>query len=475
MMMTRYIQSIFMYIACLLLIIVQAGCSKLVEPSSPEVKIGADKVYATNNSAASVLTRLFADLELVSEGTQGIPLIACLSADDFKAVGQLDAYFQLVYTNKLKTPGTLWWSYFYKEIYTANDVLESLPLSTGVTEPVKKHLLGEAKFVRAFCFFYMVNLFGDVPLTTTTNYTVNMAMGRTPSPEIYKQIITDLKDAKELLSADYLAANIQAVTPDRFRPTKAAASALLARAYLYNGEYANAETEATTVINKPAYGFVDLNNVFLKNSKEAIWQLPAMVPTFNTVDGNYLVLPGAPTATNPLTTSSFLDNAFEPGDLRNSKWVGMAAGYRFANKYKVGALSQPITESIMMLRLGEQYLIRAEARIQQDKIADGIGDLNVLRTRARGSNPGDLPDLSLSMPKATALLAVEHERQVELFAEWGHRWFDLKRTNRLDAVMTTVAPAKGSTWEPFRKLFPIPPSEILATPALFGHQNPGYD
>jgi starch-binding outer membrane protein, SusD/RagB family len=473
--MTRYIQSICMYATCLLLLMVQVGCSKLVEPASPEIKIGADKVYATNNSAASVLTRLFADLELVSEGTQGIPLITGLSADDFKAVALSDSYLQLVYTNKLKTTGTLWWQYFYKNIYTANDVLESLPLSTGVTGPVKKHLLGEARFVRAFCFFYMVNLFGDVPLTNTTNYTVNMAMGRTPAADVYKLIISDLKEAKELLSSDYLAANIQGVVVDRVRPTKAAASALLARAYLYSGDNASAEMEASAVIANPAYSFIDLNNVFLKNSKEAIWQLPAMVPTYNTLDGNYLVLTGAPTPSNPLTTSTFLDNAFETGDLRNSKWVGTISGYRFANKYKVGAVGQPVTESIMMLRLSEQYLIRAEARIQQNKIADGIADLNALRTRARGSNPGDLPDLSTALSKENAILAVEHERQVELFAEWGHRWFDLKRTNRLDAVMATVAPAKSSTWEPFRKLFPIPQAEIIATPALTGHQNPGYD
>src|SRR5262249_1429014 len=123
------------------------------------------------------------------------------------------------------------------------------------------------------------------------------------------------------------------------------------------------------------------------------------------------------------------------------------------------------------------YLIRAEARIQQNKTADGIADLNTIRLRARGTNPGDLPDLSATLSKTDALMAVEHERQVELFTEGAHPWFDLKRTKRLDAVMTVVTPVKSNNtnqWSSFRALFPLPAGEVLNSPGLQGQQNPGY-
>jgi hypothetical protein len=324
-------------------------------------------------------------------------------------------------------------------------------------------------------------------LVLTTDWTKTINMGRTPAAEIWAQIITDLKEAKSLLSKDYLHSNMTVSTAgDRYRPNKAAASALLARVYLYMKDYENAEKEATEVISNPAYSFIDLNGVFLKNSKETIWQLPAMTPGLNSQDGSAFILrkayptdPQGPTSSTPFLASDYLMAAFETGDLRATKWIGDSAGFKFINKYKYPFVdaSKPNVEAIMMMRLGEQYLIRAEARIRNNKVSDGIADLNALRTRARGGNPGDLPDLSTGMGQPAAETAVEHERQVELFTEWGHRWFDLKRNNRLDAIMTVVTPVKnGNTgqWQPFRQLFPLPAGEVANAPGLRGHQNPGY-
>jgi hypothetical protein len=120
----------------------------------------------------------------------------------------------------------------------------------------------------------------------------------------------------------------------------------------------------------------------------------------------------------------------------------------------------------MVFRLAEQYLIRAEARAQQDNLIEAISDLDVLRNRAgisliKNTTPG--------ISKTNLLLAIEKERQVELFAEWGHRWLDLKRTNRADIVL---APTK-SKWSKDDTLYPIPTSEFNKNPRL-GDQNPGY-
>ena len=463
----------------------QTGCKKLVEPSAPGEKIGVEAVYGNDKTAASVLTRQLAEMSFQSEGANGYPFICALSADDLKVGATIDLTTQQIYFNSLKSDPTQWWSKMYNEIYTANDAIEQLTISKGVSERVRNLLLGEAKFTRAFCYFYLVNTYGGVPLVLSTDYTQTMGYGRTAPEQIYAQVVTDLVDAKGLLSSEYLGSNMIATTTgDRLRPIKATAAALLARVYLYTGEYAKAEAEATEVITNPLFGLIDLNAVFKKNSKETIWQLPVMQVQSQTSDGMKYILhklnstdPNGPNTTTPFLASDYLMNAFETGDLRKTKWIGDSSGYKFINKYKEWDPSKPIVEATMMMRLAEQYLIRAEARIQQDKIAAGVADLNALRLRARGTNPGDLPDLSTGLSKPNALLAVEHERQVELFTEWGHRWFDLKRTQRLDAVMTVVTPVKSNNtgvWSSFRALFAIPAGEILNSPGLQGQQNQGY-
>ncbi|WP_343305842.1 RagB/SusD family nutrient uptake outer membrane protein [Chitinophaga niabensis] len=467
----------------LLIALLQTGCKKLVDPSAPGNKIGVSAVYANNKTASSVLSRLFADFGSFSEGSYGVPILMSVAGDDLNGAAASDAFTQDMYSNRIMRDATYWWYDMYKYIYTTNDALEMLPLSKGVTDPVRNQLMGEARFARAFCYFYLVNIYGDVPLITSTDYRENIGKGRTATAEIYQLIVNDLVEAKALLSDKYFNADITTVSTERLRPTKAVATAMLARVYLYLKEYAKAEAEASEVIANPIYELPELNSVFLRSSKEAIWQLPALVARFNTQDGKYLILrttpgvPNGPKPDYPFVLTPFLKNAFETGDTRSTKWVGDSSGFKFANKYKVWDIDKPVTEYVMMLRLAEQYLIRGEARIKQNKVGEGIDDLNALRKRARGTNPGDLPDLSKTMSQDAAIQAVEHERQVELFVEWGHRWFDLKRTDRLNAVMTVVTPLKNPavTWQPFRALCPLPTGEVTTAPGLIGHQNPGYN
>lgn len=474
-------------LASVALLLAAPACKKLVDPDAAQEKIGVDAVFSNDKTAASVLTRLFADMAFISESTNGYPINMALAADDLKVAAYIPGSTQQLYFNTSTSDPTQWWGYLYNYIFVANDAIEQLPPSTGVSEKVKGLLLGEAHFARGFFYFYLVNTYGDVPLVLTTDYKQTMNMGRTPSTQVWAQIIADLKEAKSLLSNDYLHSNMLPTTfGDRYRPNKAVATAMLARAYLYTKDYVNAEKEATEVIDNPAYSFIELNNVFLKNSKETIWQLPAMSPGTNSLDGLAFIFkkisptdPQGPTSSTPYMPSDTLLKAFEPGDLRATKWIGDSAGYKFINKYKYPFVdaSKANVEAIMMMRLAEQYLIRAEARIKNGNVPDGIDDLNALRARARGGNPGDLPALNTGMGQPEAEKAVEHERQVELFTEWGHRWFDLKRTNRLDAVMTGITPIKNGNigqWQSFRQLFPLPASEVANSPGLTGHQNPGY-
>ena len=158
-------------------------------------------------------------------------------------------------------------------------------------------------------------------------------------------------------------------------------------------------------------------------------------------------------------------NAFEVGDQRKDSWVasktveGQTFYYPF--KYKIAEYGEPVTEYYMIFRLAEQYLIRAECYAHQGKIDEAKKDLNIIRERA-------------GLPTETAttneelLVAIAHERRVELYAEWGQRWFDLKRTQKATEVLAPIKPA----WEPGDTLFPIPLEEILRNPSLT--QNEGY-
>jgi hypothetical protein len=162
-------------------------------------------------------------------------------------------------------------------------------------------------------------------------------------------------------------------------------------------------------------------------------------------------------------------NSFEANDKRKTAWLGsvMAFGniYYFPYKYKSSNAPGTATEYLMIMRLAEQYLIRAEARANLSKIAEGLSDLNTIRTRA------GLPDTTTNNP--TQLLnLIYHERQVELFTELGQRWFDLKRTNTANTVMNFVTPLKGGTWQATDQLYPVPVADISMNPNLV--QNPGY-
>jgi len=116
---------------------------------------------------------------------------------------------------------------------------------------------------------------------------------------------------------------------------------------------------------------------------------------------------------------------------------------------------------MFFLRLSEQLLIRAEAYAHSDNLPGAIADLNMVRTRAGLAN-------TTAVAQTDILNAIMRERQVELFCEWGNRWYDLKRTNTIDAVFGVEKPG----WTSSAALYPVPSAEINANPFLV--QNPGY-
>ncbi len=459
-------KQLFIYISALLFLNYLISCKKFVEIGAPPIELVSQNVFTSDASATAAMLGTYSAM-MASEGfasgsVTSITQLAGLSADEFinyNTDPNIEAFYRNSLTSSNGAVDNSLWNEGYKYIYSANAVLGGLETSTNITDSTKKQLEGEAKFIRAFCHFYLLNLFGDIPLVTTTDQKINAVATRTAETKVYTQIVADLKDAQSLLSPDYRFSN-----GERIRPSQWAATALLARVYLYQGDWIDAESQSTAVINQSGLYVLnaDLNSVFLKNSTETIWQMMPVLAGYNTNEGQTFILTDIP---QYISLTPQLVGAFETGDNRRTNWVDSISSsgqtYYFAYKYKIQS-GFTLTEYSMVLRLAEQFLIRAESRAMQGNITGSQNDLNMIRNRAGLPNTSANDQLSL-------MTAITHERQVEFFSEWGHRWLDLKRNNLADSVLGTV---KAPGWQPSDTLYPIPKVDITNDPNLT--QNPGY-
>lgn len=439
------------------------SCKKFTDIDNPTDQLNSDLVFADSSTAVSTVTGIYSEMltgrNLFSNSET--TLYGGLSADElyFYTPGTRDEFTknQITQANHF-TIDNAFWKPAYKNIYAANLAIEKLAASQQLSVSLKKQLTGEAKFIRAFCYFHLVNLFGDVPLITLSKYQDAAISPRAASAEVYSQILLDLNDAKMLLSPKY-------VSMERVRPNKWTAAALLSRCYLYIKRWQEAETEASSIIASGDY-FLEsnLNNVFIKNNTEAIWQLMPVRPGANTYEA-LEILPLSNFSSPTYLLTSRLRNSFENGDNRKLAWIKSRVFNNdtvyFPYKYKMS--NNPIlSEYYSVFRLAEQYLIRAEAEVNQNKITEAVADINFIRNRA------GLPNTSANSSQLLKQ-AIEKERQAELFCEWGHRWYDLKRTGRANDVLSILKPG---TWQPTDILWPIPQQEINLNPSLI--QNPGY-
>jgi hypothetical protein len=469
-------------VIAILVITLFSSCKKYIEVEPPYTSANGENVYTTDATAISAVTSMYTQLG-IGTASGGFPInYTSLTYHTGLCSDELTLYsgntdLAPFYKNDLSAAtAPLYWQQLYGNIYLANSAIEGLSESTTITAAVKQQLLGEAKFMRAFCYFYLINLYGDVPLVINTNHKSNSLSERTVASVVWQQIITDLSEAKDLMNLNYVGADIitGSTTTERVRPNKGGATALLARTYLYVGDYTKAEAQATELISNTAtYDTVSLNNAFLKDpkvNKEAIWQIQGVTTGWNTNEARFLILPSAgPGTTNPVYLNKRLVSSFELNDKRRTNWVkGIKVGadsFYYAYKYKSATLNAPVTEYLTIFRLSEQYLIRAEARAQQNKISEAQNDLNVIRKRAGLAN-------TTANDKPSLLTSILNERRFEMFCEWGHRWLDLKRTNKIDDVMRIETPLKGGTWQSFDSLYPITLDELIANPNL--SQTPGY-
>ena len=460
------------YIFLLLNLVGLIACKKFLEIPQPKNEIVSQSVFDDAVLANSAMIGIY--IKFGQEGRASLPIsfYAGSSSDELKNYAQTpdeqEFYLNSVSSNNGGVAKV--WRLGYNLIFQCNSIIDGVR-EGAISDLLKQRLTAEAKFNRAFWYFYLVNFFGDVPLAISPLYKNNTLSPRTSIAKIYDQIVSDLKDAEQNLPEIFVGGDALTTSNERVRPNKWAAKALLARVYLYMKDYSKSADQASTVIGKFELFELEsnLDKVFLKNVKEQIWQLqPSPNTSINTIEGFNFILQYEPFPFGDYNSSCLSEGllfAFEKDDARKAHWINYFNIYPYPYKYKVSIMND-ITEYSSVLRLSEQFLIRAESRAYLGDLDGAKQDLNLVRSRAH------LSDVT-STDKEVILKAILKERQIEFFSEWGHRWLDLKRTGKLDEVMKDVTIAKGGQgWRSYQNLWPIPQSERGKNPNLT--QNPGY-
>ncbi|MFC6095464.1 RagB/SusD family nutrient uptake outer membrane protein [Flavobacterium qiangtangense] len=441
------------------------GCDSFVDVDMPASQLTSEAVFQTTATANAAMAHIYASVR-DNGPLSGSPTgIACLMGgyadelDYYGLAGNSAAFFfsNTVLPTDLQVNS--YWNESYAQIYATNAVIESTGSLSPIPQQEKDRLQGEALFLRAWLHFYLAGLYGDIPYVTTTDHAVNSAVSRQPIATVYAKAIEDLEQALLLLPETDL-------TFSRSKPNRWTAYALLARTYLYAGDYAAASNAASALLNNAALFSLnpDLGQVFLNTSPETIWQLQPEAGNGNSLEALTFIFVTAPPPNVAL--SQGLTDAFEPGDARRTEWVKAVPGenqtWYHAYKYRQQGPGSSSTENSILLRTAELYLIRAEARARQGELSAAKDDLNAIRLRA------GLP-VTTAASQPELLDAILQERRVELFTEAGHRFFDLKRYGAADAVLGPVKP----NWQSTDVLLPIPENELVRNPNL-GSQNPGY-
>ncbi|WP_281228066.1 RagB/SusD family nutrient uptake outer membrane protein [Flavobacterium aquiphilum] len=441
------------------------SCDSFTQVDLPSSQLNADDVFEDKATATAALTEIYSNLRdngVLTGYPSGVSCQLGLYCDELDFYG-IPASGNASFFNNGLLPSTsdvsLLWSRSYTQIYAANAVIEGVTHSTVLSHSDRDKIIGEALFIRALVHFYLVNLFGDIPYITQTDYLQNKAVKRMSVQAVYQNIKDDLTEASLLMTADY-------PTTERVRPNKWAAKALLARVLLYLQQWDQASEEASAVIIQSSLYRMptDIIKVFLKDSPSTIWQFMPSAAGANTREGSLFIFQTGPPPSFALT-NGFV-SSFDANDLRKLNWIrkvttGTNSWYH-AYKYKQSTSTGTSVEYSIVLRLAELYLIRAEARAMQGDFIGSQQDINVIRNYAGLSN-------TAASTQSALIDEIIKQRRLEFFCEFGHRFFDLKRMQKLDETLQKTKPG----WNTSDKLLPIPESELSLNPNL-APQNDGY-
>lgn len=445
------------YTGIFVLLLLIAGCDPL--DVEPQHSIPADEAIQSENDVLSALNGCYSALQ--GDGYYGLDYIAVpdLVADNLIWSGTTAGYNQLDNNSILADNSIVegMWSDMYSLLTRVNDLIYRIEFVEFDTEGLKDEVLGELYFMRALAHFDLVRLFGDIPIRNTivTGNQESLNIARTDVDDVFQQIWDDIEASKTIINESIMTG----------RASKPALLALEARAslfYYYKTQeqiYLNqAISAASEVIDD--FGLqleTDYATLFSGNeNSENIF-----VIEFNEQDRNLLsqyFLPTDLSGRNEFSPPEDFTDIYSEGDIRVNVNVAFNAEEPYVVKYPD---LETGTDNVIVFRLAEMYLLRAEANaILQSPFNTILADVNAVRERA-GLLPFDSEDYNEIFGE------IMTQKRLE-FAYEGHRWFDLVRTNTAVDVLEGVTSTDQT-------LFPIPLNEILANDAIDNEdQNPGY-
>lgn len=390
------------------------------------------------------------------------------------------------------------WTKHYVGVNRSNFSIENIAnmSSDQIKDDVKKRLIGEAKYLRAFAYFNLVRVYGGVPLVLKqTTKLEGLEVSRNTVDECYEQIISDLQEAKSVLPSVG-----QLPKGNLGRATKGAATALLAKVYLTRGDYQNVVKETAEVMQmgyKLYDNYADNFDVEKENGQESIYEIQYKRNTPGVMGSNFNGFYRPPFVNingwvgygdDPVIRNHY--ECYEAGDLRRDvnvrlytkeEYPNMSSNYEFpcyVNKFldpsPLAIRSQGGENNYPILRYSDVYLMRAEAlNALNPSDAEAYNCLNTVRRRAFGLNMNEASDIDIKagLSKEDFLDVILLERRKE-FAFEGQRRFDLLRTHKLKEAMMAQNPTIGAMVEEKHYLLPIPVTELDANKLL--EQNPGW-
>jgi starch-binding outer membrane protein, SusD/RagB family len=440
-------------LSLLSLLLLTAGCGELLNPQ-PVDRVTDDLVLKDAASARVALTSAYRDLANLSAPTI---VAGDLTADNLIHNGTFTQYLEISNKDMSASNGSAsaLWGVIYSMTYVVNFLLEGLP-PLELTPSVEQELSASARFLRGYAYFIGAYTYGGLPIVTTTEIDVNRVVPRATLEETLAFAEEDLLFALDKVPEESFNAG---------EISNGAVKAALARFYLYQGDYVQAERYASDVIEARGTQVYQLEesfeDVLADFSRESILEIvytandnPGTSTNFsinNLLEGRRELIP----------SNEMVEAMQNNGGDRQIMLQFNAENSRGADNGWTVVRYGPF-DNVPVFRLSELYLIRAEVKARNGNLNGAAEDLNRIRGRA------GMPLLN-PVSQGQMLQAIEDERRVELAFE-GHRWYDLKRTGRIQAVME----AFSNRWTETDLLWPVPLQEIQNNPSLRNAQNPGY-
>lgn len=430
----------------------------------PDNQIDKNQVFENLQTANAALAGLYAGLfdnPPLSGGSGGTGALLGSYTDDLDYLSTTTDYYQIYLNQQIETSSTVntFWLSCFQHIYKSNIIIEGVENSKTLKEADKRSIKGEALLVRSIVYFYLQQIFGDIPYATTTDYQFNQTISKTPASDVLSKLEQDLIEAIALLTDNYRSA-------ERIIPNRKVAELMLAKVYMLQQKWGQAELLLKTIVQSPLYQFQnDITQVFKKSGKHILWQLKPLTNGAATREAqSYYHNNSVPTG---YALSESLVNVYADDDLRKKNWM-LIVPFNQKNWYlpwKYQVRLDNTSEYSIVFRLEEVYLLLAETYAQQndpDKFTEAMSYLNAIKGRA------EIPVLSGQFTKEDLLDEIIEENRREFFSEMGHRFLDLRRLNRLN-ILVTAKP----NWKDHNSKWPLPQKELLLNPNLLP-QNYGY-